>query len=138
MRDFKRAIFPVESRCVQGNRWLNVGLRTLHLVGIAGIGGGYFYAAQDDTWRWYMEICLISGALLALLFVYSNGVWLIQMRGLAILLKLVLFYAATLWPSMACPLLISILMLSGWIAHAPGKVRYYSPLYRRRIDSLPD
>jgi hypothetical protein len=39
---------------------------------------------------------------------------------------------------LAIPLLILILILSGWIAHAPAKARYYSPFYRRRIESLPD
>lgn len=51
MTSLKRAFFPVEPRYLPGNRWLNVGLRTLHLVGIAGIGGDYFYVSQDDTWR---------------------------------------------------------------------------------------
>ena len=138
MKALKRVIFPAEPRYLPGNRWLNVALRTLHLVGIAGIGGGYFYAAQDYTWRWYLDLCLISGTLLALLFIYSNGIWLLQLRGLVIMLKLALFYAIVLWPSVAIPLLIVILVLSGWIAHAPAKTRYYSPFYRRRIEGLPD
>jgi hypothetical protein len=121
-----------------GNRWLNVILRTLHLVGVAGIGGGYLYACQGDDWRLYQDICLVSGTLLALLFFYSNGVWLLQLRGLVILLKLALFYAIVLWPDLAVPLLVLILILSGWISHAPARVRYYSPFYRRSIESLPD
>ena len=138
MKAFKQALFPLEPRRIPGNRWLNVALRTLHLVGIAGIGGGYFYAARDDTWHWYLDLCLVSGILLALLFVYSNGVWMLQLRGLVIFFKLALFSAIGMWPGMAIPLLILIVILSGWIAHAPGKVRYYSPFYRRRIESLPD
>lgn len=137
MIGLKRAIFPTEPRYMPGNRWLNVGLRTLHLVGIAGIGGGYFYASANDTWRLYQELCIISGTLLALLFIYSNGVWLLQIRGLVVLFKIALFYAIVLWPRLAIPLLILILVLSGWISHAPAKVRYYSPFFRRRIESLP-
>lgn len=138
LASLRRALFPAEPRYLPGNRWLNVGLRTLHLIGIAGIGGGYFYASDGDTWRIYLELCLTSGVLLALLFVYSNGIWLLQMRGLVILLKLLLFFAIGLWPALAVPLLILILVLSGWIAHAPASVRYYSPFHRRRIESLPD
>jgi hypothetical protein len=51
---------------------------------------------------------------------------------------LVLFYAISLWPELAIPLLILILVLSGWIAHAPARVRYYSPFFGRRVESLPD
>lgn len=138
MNALKRALFPAEPRYMPGNRWLNVILRTLHLVGIAGIGGGYFYASQDDTWRFYLDLCLVSGTLLAMLFVYSNGIWLLQLRGLVIMFKLLLFYAIALWSELAIPLLILILVLSGWIAHAPARVRYYSPFYGRRIESLPD
>lgn len=138
MKALTRAIFPAESRYMPGNRWLNVILRTLHLVGMAGIGGGYFYASQDDTWRVYLDICLVSGALLAMLFVYSNGIWVLQLRGLVIMFKLLLFCAVALWPDLAIPLLILILVLSGWIAHAPARVRYYSPFYGRRVESLPD
>jgi hypothetical protein len=85
MNALRRALFPAESRYMPGNRWLNVILRTMHLVGIAGIGGGYFYASQGDTWRFYLDLCLVSGTLLALLFVYSNGLWLLQLRGLVIM-----------------------------------------------------
>jgi hypothetical protein len=113
-------------------------MRTLHLVGVAGIGGGYLYLSQDETWRIYQDTCLISGALLSLLLVCSNGIWLLQLRGLVIALKVALFFCAILWPSLAIPLVILILVLSGWIAHAPAKVRYYSPFYGRRIESLPD
>lgn len=138
MHALRKAFFPAESRYMPGSRWLNVTLRTLHLVGIAGIGGGYFYPSQDDTWRIYLDLCLASGSLLALLFVYSNGIWLLQLRGLVILFKVLLFYAISLWPNLAIPLLVLILVLSGWIAHAPARVRYYSPFFGRRIECLPD
>lgn len=138
MQALRHVLFPAEPRYLPGNRWLNVFLRTLHLVGIAGIGGGYFYVAQDETWHLFQDLCLISGTLLALLFIYSSGIWLLQLRGLVILFKLLLFYTIFLWPSLGVALLILILILSGWIAHAPARIRYYSPFHRRRIERLPD
>jgi len=101
------------------------------------MGGGYLYAADGDTWRLYQDLCLVSGTLLAILFVYSSGIWLLQLRGLVILFKLLLFCAIFLWPNLGPALLIAILVLSGWISHAPGKVRYYAP-FHRRIESPPD
>ena len=133
-----RALFPANPRYLPGHRWLNIALRTLHLVGIAGIGGGYLFVSADETWRLYQGLSLVSGALLALLFVYSNGIWLLQLRGLVILFKLSLFYAIFLWPELAAELLILILVLSGWISHAPGKTRYYSPVHGRPIERLPE
>ena len=138
MLALKRTLFPVESRHVPGQRGLNIALRTLHLVGIAGIGGGYFYGAEDETWRLYQGLCVVSGALLALLFVYISGIWLLQLRGLVILFKLLLYSSIFLWPDLGVILMIVILILSGWIAHAPASIRYYSPIYRRPIERLPE
>ncbi len=129
-------LFPPQSRFLPGHRWINIGLRILHLIGIAGVGGGYLYAAADETWRIYLDLCLASGLLLSLLFIYANGIWLLQLRGHVIMLKLLLLYAITLWPDLSMPLLLMILALSGWISHAPGSVRYYSIFYRRRIESI--
>ncbi|MBA1446239.1 MAG: hypothetical protein M3H12_19935 [Chromatiales bacterium] len=136
MPRLKQMLFPAQSRYLPGHRWINIGLRTLHLIGIAGVGGGYLYAAADETWRIYLDLCLASGLLLSLLFIYANGIWLLQLRGHVIMLKLLLLYAIALWPSLSMPLLLMILALSGWISHAPGSVRYYSIFYRRRIESV--
>ncbi|MBL3526666.1 MAG: hypothetical protein JMN27_04425 [gamma proteobacterium endosymbiont of Lamellibrachia anaximandri] len=136
MPRLKQILFPPQSRYLPGHRWINVGLRTLHLIGIAGVGGGYLYAAADETWRIYLDLCLASGLLLSLLLIYANGIWLLQLRGHVIMLKLLLLYAITLWPDLSIPLLLMILALSGWISHAPGSVRYYSIFYRRRIESV--
>ncbi|QYZ66347.1 MAG: hypothetical protein OI74_09005 [Gammaproteobacteria bacterium (ex Lamellibrachia satsuma)] len=136
MSRLKQILFPPQSRYLPGHRWINIGLRTLHLIGIAGVGGGYLYAAADETWRIYLDLCLASGLLLSLLFFYANGIWLLQLRGHVIMLKLLLLYAITLWPDLSMPLLLMIIALSGWISHAPGSVRYYSIFYRRRIETI--
>ena len=34
-------LFPAESRQFYGQRWLNILLRSVHLLGVAGVGGGY-------------------------------------------------------------------------------------------------
>lgn len=33
-------LFPAESRQFYGQRWLNILLRSVHLLGVAGVGGG--------------------------------------------------------------------------------------------------
>ncbi|MES9936993.1 MAG: hypothetical protein ABW153_11150 [Sedimenticola sp.] len=129
-------IFPRQSRIVPGERWLNVFLRTLHLVGMVGLGAGFLYAAADDTWRLYLQLTLASGFALVLISVYTNGIWLVQLRGQMILLKLLLLAMAFWWPDWKLLLFILVVVISGWIAHAPARVRYYSLYHRRQIDSL--
>lgn len=129
-------IFPPESRFFPGQRWVNVLFRTLHLVGLGGLGAGFLYPAADDSWRIYLDLVLLSGVGLMLISLYSNGIWLLQLRGQVILLKLLLLAMIPLFPGVTETLFILVILLSGWISHATGDVRYYSPFHRRRIDFL--
>ncbi|MES9844789.1 MAG: hypothetical protein ABW162_01185 [Candidatus Sedimenticola sp. PURPLELP] len=132
----KAALFPSCSRSIPGERWLNVLLRTMHLVGMAGLGAGYLYGAADDSWRIYLQLTIMTGFGLVLISIYSNGIWLMQLRGQAILLKLLLLMLASAYPLFKEGLFILVIVISGWIAHAPGRVRYYSLYHRRQIHSL--
>jgi len=130
------ALFPKQSRVFIGQRWVNILLRTLHLLGMAGIGGGYFYAAVGDVWQDFLYLTLVSGLFMMLLSIWSNGIWLLQLRGHAILLKLSLLALMLVWPEYQVLCLVLVIVISGLIAHAPGDVRYYSIFYRRRLDTL--
>lgn len=131
----KRLLFPEESRFFPGQRWVNIALRTLHLIGIAGLGGGFFYASEGDSWRTFFDLTLWSGAGLTAIAVWNDGVWLVQLRGQAILLKLLLLGLMPLLPSLRLPLFLAILVISGVMAHAPASVRYYSLWHGRRLES---
>ncbi|MCB1759131.1 MAG: hypothetical protein KDI68_05020 [Gammaproteobacteria bacterium] len=132
----KRLLFPVESRFFPGQRWANISLRTLHLIGVAGLGGGFLYPAEGEGWRLFLDLTIASGLGLMLISIWNNGVWLIQLRGQAILLKLLLLALIPLLPELRLSLFIATLVISGIIAHAPASVRYYSLYHRRRIESI--
>ncbi len=136
MTPFRAALFPSRSRFLPGHRWINITLRTLHLVGIAGLGAGFFYSGVDDSWQSYFHLTLSSGFLLLMLSVWSNGIWLIQLRGQLIILKLFLLLMAMLLPDIKFGLIILLVALSSVVSHAPGDIRYYSLYHRRRIESL--
>lgn len=131
-----RTLFPLESRGFPGGRWLRVGLRSLHLLGTAGVGGGFLYGAPPEAWLPWLWLTVASGAAMMALELWSNGVWIVQMRGLAMLLKLALLALAVWLGEPRADLLIAVILISGIIAHAPARLRYYSPWHRRRIESL--
>ncbi|MES9906126.1 MAG: hypothetical protein ABW168_26040 [Sedimenticola sp.] len=133
---FNKILFPEESRFFEGQRWANVIFRTLHLVGLAGVGAGFFYPAVDDSWRLYFWLTMISGVGLMLISIWSNGIWLVQLRGQAIMLKLLLLALIPLLPDFRAALFLSVIVISGLISHAPANTRYYSLIHRRRIDRL--
>ncbi len=136
MTSFRAVLFPSRSRFLPGHRWINITLRTLHLVGIAGLGAGFFYSGVDDSWQSYFHLTLSSGFLLLILSVWSNGIWLIQLRGQLIVLKLLLLLMAMLLPDIKFGLIILLVALSSVVSHAPGDIRYYSLYHRRRIETL--
>ncbi|WP_303906348.1 hypothetical protein [Thiohalomonas denitrificans] len=108
-----------------GERWINIGLRCLHLVGIAGISGGFLFTLAEAQWLPFWYLAVSSGVALSLLYIWSTALWLVQLKGIAILLKVALLAAATLLPEWRAGLFVSIILISGLIAHAPGAVRGY-------------
>ena len=73
-----------------------------------------------------------GGAFLAL-EVYQASVWLIQIRGVATLVKLVLVAAVALFWELRVPLLTTAVIIGGVSSHMPGRWRYYSVLHGRVV-----
>ncbi|MCP4274510.1 MAG: hypothetical protein GY781_21505 [Gammaproteobacteria bacterium] len=119
----------------KGKRWLKVSLRTLHLIGLAGVSVSI---ATDnfDVVSW--TITIISGLALLTLEALSNLIWFVQVRALAIYIKLALLFALFYYPDYSWHFLLLIIILSGLVSHAPSAVRYYSFIHRKEIRSMND
>lgn len=129
-------LFPAQGRHFPGQRWVNITLRSLHLLGVAGVGGAFLYRAPESAWMPYLWLVVASGAAMAALQVWTHGVWLIQVRGLVIMLKLVLLALAAWAGAPRLGFFVTVIALSGVISHAPGNVRYFSLWHGRRIETL--
>lgn len=126
MASLKTLLFPSEARLFPGQRWLNIALRCLHLVGVAGIGGGFLFSVSEAQWLPFGYLTLGSGVALSLLYLWSDPRWLLQLKGMTIVAKLLLLAAAIGLPGLRAELFLLIVVLSGLIAHAPGSVRGFS------------
>jgi len=135
MRIFE-VLFPSEEREFRGDRWVSISLRTLHLIGLMGTGGGVLFEAEESTWMPYWMLCTGSGAALICLYIWYSAIWLIQLRGLMILFKLGLLICLPLFEGYEIHVMVLIVIVSGIILHAPGDVRYYSIFHRRRLESF--
>jgi hypothetical protein len=118
-------------------RWTKISLRTLHILAVAGVGGGILFGLEKDLWINYWWLALVSGVLMMAIDIVSNPVWVVQVRGLAIFLKLILLAFLGSYPSLDSWLLFVIIIISAVISHAPGKLRYYS-VYHRKDTSSPN
>ena len=119
-------------------RWTKISLRTMHLLAVAGVGGGILFSLEKDLWINYWWLALVSGVLMMLIDIISNPVWVVQVRGLVIFLKLILLAFLGNDPSLDGWLLALIIIISAVISHAPGKLRYYSVYHRGVISSTND
>lgn len=119
-------------------RWIKISLRTLHLVGVAGVAGGVLFGLDERLWTDYWWLALASGALIMLVDIISNPLWLVQVRGVSIMGKLVLLAFLGNAPDWDRVLLIAVIVISAIVSHAPGSVRYYSLYHLRVINPSED
>ena len=119
-------------------RWSKISLRTLHLLALAGVGGGILFGLEKDLWINYWWLAMVSGALMMLMDIIPNPVWLVQIRGVVIFVKLILLACLGHYPEWDSLILAVIIIISAVISHAPGKLRYYSIYHRQVITSDKD
>ena len=119
-------------------RWVKISLRTLHLIAVAGVGGGILFGIEQGLWINYWWLALVSGVLMMLIDIISNPIWVVQVRGLVIFLKVILLVFLGGDPSNDGLVLMVIIVISAVISHAPGKLRYYSIYHRKVISSDAD
>jgi len=119
-------------------RWTKISLRTLHLLSVAGVGGGILFGLDRGLWVDYWWLALVSGSVLMLVDIVSNPVWVVQVRGIVIFAKLLLLLLLGSDPVLDRWLLIAVIVRSAIISHAPGSLRYYSVYHRKTIVSAND
>ncbi|HMV38405.1 MAG TPA: hypothetical protein PLY77_06030 [Plasticicumulans sp.] len=124
MPELRALLFPPEPRRFAGQRWVNVALRSVHLCAVAGLGAGFLHGLPPASWQPWLWVALASGSALGLLFVWSDGRWLVQPPGLAVLAKLGLLGLTPFVPAAGAWLFLGAVALSSVFAHAPARVRH--------------
>ena len=116
-------------------RLTKVVVRTIHLIGMAGMFGAAMFGAEEPT---YFYLTMISGVVLVGMEAYSGWIWFVQLRGFAVYLKLLLLVLLHFALQHAIVILILVIAISGFMSHAPGWIRYYSLLHRKVVYSHQD
>jgi hypothetical protein len=116
---------------IPGARWLRTSLRSLHLIAVAALYGGHLYAVDVTRLQSALFSVLLTGGLLVCFEVWQSRIWLVQVRGVATLLKLGLMAAAGLAPDLTVALLTLVLLIGSVSSHMPGRWRYHSVLHGR-------
>ncbi len=125
--------FPSPQRNFKGQRWARISLRTLHLISIAFLVGGVAQGVSIAEMPHSFWSTIVTGLLFTALELFSTFRWLFQLKGWAVLLKMVLLAAAYLSPEAALEFLLAAIVIGGISSHMPGKYRYYSLLHGKEI-----
>ena len=110
-------------------------VRTVHLVGIAGMFGNAMMGTSESI---YITLAIVTGVVLTVMEASSGWVWFVQLRGVFLYLKLLLLLLIHFEPASAIPCLIAVIALSGFISHAPSWIRYFSLRHWQVIHSKED
>ncbi len=124
-----------QPRRLPGVRLLRTTLRSAHLVAFGCLYGGHVYGIAADGLRPALVATVASGTLLMSLEIYRTPLWLVQVRGVATLVKIGLLAAVGLWWDLRVALLTLAIVIGGVASHMPGRYRYYSVVHRRVIGS---
>ena len=104
-----------------GKRWLNLGLRTVHIAGIVLLGAALL--GGTDTSHGAL-ITFISGLGMFASDTWANPLQLREVAGFGVLVKLGLVAWMALQPAVAIPVFWLILVISTLLSHAPGALRH--------------
>ena len=116
------------SRDFRGRRWLHIGLRTLHVIGVFLLGYAILRGTSPATGG---ALTLVSGLAMFALDLWSKPSHLVELAGLGVIAKLLLVAAIGLIPTWSIEIFWLVLVVSMVLSHAPGAFRHWSPFRTR-------
>jgi hypothetical protein len=128
-----RILIPPEPRRYAGQRWAKVAARSAHVV-LAGIcvGALVFRVDPEVRWPWFLA-AILSGLLMVFLDLYESGAFLLQLRGLVLLVKLLFLALLPVFGGAAVWVLAAVAFFSVISSHATARFRYFLIWGRGRI-----
>jgi hypothetical protein len=105
-----------------GKRWLNLALRTLHLLGLVLLGAALLGAGNISTGA---TLTFASGFTMFAIDTWAHPAHLREIAGFGVLFKLLLVGLMAVQPAWALPIFWLVLVLSTLLSHAPGNFRHH-------------
>lgn len=108
------------------SRWLNVALRTLHLLAVVALAVEVLgNEPQAEVSRLIALLVVLSGLAMFVLDFLRNSGHLREVAGVAVLFKLALCGWMVLQPSLVVPIFWALVFVSSLISHAPKNFRHH-------------
>jgi hypothetical protein len=117
------------------HRLLRTGLRTVHLIAFGAYYGAHVFDVAPERMGPALVAVVATGVLFAVFETFSAPVWVVQIRGVATTLKVVLLLCVPWVWDQRIALLTLIVVIGSVVSHMPANLRYYSLLHGRMIDT---
>ena len=122
-------LFPDPPRRIPHERWLNIGLRTCHLITSGLLLGGHAFDVAPHRLILYLYLTIASGVGLILLELYASCRWIYLGKGILVMLKVGLLIAAGIWWEQRVVFLLLVVLVGSVGSHMPARFRYYSVIH---------
>ena len=120
------ALFPERYRYLPYNRWINLTLRSLHILSFSVLTGGHYFNQPVAMLLPWLYAVLVTGGLMVAVELYGSFTFLIELRGLSVLLKILLLAMIPWYWEFRFYFLVAIIMLASVTSHMQGKYRHIS------------
>ena len=117
------------------HRLLRTSLRTAHLIAFGAYYGAHVFDIAPERLGLALVAVALSGVLFVAFEIFSAPVWLVQVRGVATAVKIVLFVCIPLFWDQRVALLTLIVVIGSVVSHMPASLRYYSLAHGRMVDT---
>jgi TctA family transporter len=112
-------------------RFLDIALRTAHVLVISILFGGAVFRIPTDQLVPWQHLAMATGLMLIVSEIIHHTHWLTQIRGLMVFIHAGLLGLAILRPDLAVIVLLSSLVFGLVGSHLPKKIRYWSYVLKR-------
>lgn len=129
----KALLFPSPLRSFPGQRWVRISIRTVHLLSMGLLIGGFAAGVPLQHLAGPFWWTLGSGVVFVAVELHASCIFLLQLKGIAVLTKTLLFLLAWAEPDRAMTCFVISVIIGGVSSHMPGKFRYFSPLHGRAV-----
>ena len=126
-------LFPACPRDFPFRRTVRILLRTAHVLTAGVLLGGHIFHQQPAVLEPWLWATVISGLLVLATDIHASLAVLFELRGIAVLLKIILLFLIPVFWEERILLLVIILMVGVISSHMPKRYRHKLVLFQNRI-----
>ena len=134
MRSLHAILFPDPVRALPGSRAWNIAFRTAHIGATGILIGGHLFDVDEARLRMSLYVSILTGVCLIFVEAYPTCRWLVEGRGVMVLIKLALLCLIPFFWNYRVSILLVVLAIASIGSHMSKRFRHYSLVHRRVVE----